>query len=314
MSLGSFWMHTWWVTAGLFGATLLWWLVDRLFLRDTETPKRLIAAEAQIQELQAVDTLRTAEVEALQGQARTAQIRAIEISSLKAQLEDRKTLEQTLEAEYAKVVAAGEAKANEVKTLSAEVAKLQAELTAARTSETAPHPEVDALKQQVATLTAAAEDASDLKLEHELLQRSAAAQKIELERIKAEWAKASEHSARTAMLQLDLDQKTERTRRLEGEIETMKAVLLDSKHALERQAAEIGRLKSEFGNSAQSSGDVARLTVELTASRASEERLRAELTAATVRIANLERLRLALDAARQAAADFAATEDTSAKT
>ncbi len=102
-------------------------------------------------------------------------------------------------------------------------------------------------------------------------------------------------------MKLDLDERTEHVRRLEREIETLKSVLFDSKQALERQVAEITRLKGELASAAGRSQTDTRLEAELTASRASEERLRAELTAATVRIANLERLRLALDAARQAA-------------
>ena len=206
MGLGSFWCYVWWLTLGAFLGSLLWWLLDKLFLRDTETPQRLALAEGELEEARAAQALRLAEMEELQATARAAQVRAIEISSLKTQLDERKGLEQAYETEYNKVVEAHDARVREVAIHTSEITKLKSDLAAAstRTQESdAARTELADLRNRFATVQQELGAATERLSSGDSLNSAAAnaareaaeAQRQELERIKAEWAKASAHTA-----------------------------------------------------------------------------------------------------------------------
>lgn len=326
MGLGSFWCYVWWLALGGFLSWLLWWLVDKLFLRDTETPVRLAEAEAEIDALRALEMQRRSELDDLQNQVNIAGNQTLEISRLKSELDRYKGLEEAFEAEYNKVVAENNANVKLASEARAEVEKQKTELEQARTRSDAAATELSGIS---AELTAARSQIEKFKeqlaasstLDGALAEarQSIEERNAEIARLKKEWSDATAHSASLANLKIDLDRHVERVRTQDAEIETLKGVLIDSKNALERQANDIQRLRAELAAVPKASERSAELEAELQAAREAERALRAELKGATdaetrlrgelaranTRIANLDRLRQSLEAARAAAAGHA---------
>jgi chromosome segregation ATPase len=329
MGLGSLWCYVWWLALGGFLSWLLWWLIDKLFLRDTETPVRLAEAEADIDALRALEMQRRAEIDELQNQVNVAGNQALEISRLKSELDRYKGLEEAFEAEYNKIAAENAANLKltsdaraEIDTLKADIGaakarvaemdRLSTELEQARTRSDATTRELSGVSAELVSARSEIEKLKEQLAagsrsdgERDSLRRSLEDKDTEIARLKKEWSEATAHSASLANLKIDLDRNVERLRTQDAEIETLKGVLIDSKNVLERQASDIQRLKSELAASPRLSERTSELETELAAARGSEAQLRSELARANARIASLDKLRQSLEAARAAAAGHA---------
>lgn len=347
MGLGSLGCYVWWFTLGALASWLLWWLIERLFLRDTETPRLLSEAQTEIEALKSADGLRLAEIEELQAQT---QQQAADIARLREELQRYNGIEQAYEAEYNKVLAdhnrlsqelaknvteAGALKASlessaakiaglaaletELEQIRAREAGLKTEFADISQQLAATRSETDTLRRKLNEQTGSSGDTTKLTAALDAARSEIETKTSEIARLKREWTIASEHSAKTARLQLELEQRDGRLKGLEAESDTLKSILIESKSALERQRDDIARLKDELARSSHSGADMKSLSSEIERLKASEANLRAEVNAvrssekhvtdqlatASQRIAALEKLRSKFEAAREAAAGYA---------
>lgn len=369
MPFGSIACYAWWLVAGALAGWLLYWLIDRLFLRNGETAARLAAAEEAVTVARNEATTASRQITDLNHRIeQSTQLSNGNAAKLAAAISERDALHQKLadtsqqltsttgrlnsltlsDNELHQEIERLHGELNEAQIVAAKSAEesrsLQARIADLTTTSRGADEQVASLREQLKAATdAAAKGSATLSGELNSARQSTAAMQTEL----------SSYSAEIAQLKDQLRSRTQRAEGLDKEIERLKAELsgmstLQSQIAAlqanvtakERAAgdaqAQVAELKGLLEQQKRTAGDASRYAQELTASRAEVERinkelhvaqewltrlgtdleneraaqqghvadnsrLKAEIAKLTAQIANYDRLRKALEAAREAA-------------
>lgn len=358
----------WWFVAGLFGGWLLWWLIDRLFLRNGDAAARLAGLEAAQEAAKAKEARLAAEFEEQRGQLAAAQTRLTDTTS---QLDHYATLETAYNTEYAKILKERDGLKAQLNSSTGEITRLNSEHTSADHEIEASHGQITALQEQLRAARAQIESLTgeaggrtqDLKtLQSKLaaatansagLQSQIPSLQMEIARLKEDLEKAAQRGAYAADLKADADAtrgtlnaqsaEIERLKRelaaaagYAPEIARLKDLVTVKTRGEEAAARQVAELKALVGAQRDSSSDIARLKAEIDAAHGENQRLDKELhvaqewltrtgteletsrsahgtangeiarlkehiTSLNEQIGQYERLRSALEAARQAA-------------
>lgn len=281
MPFGTIPCFAWWFVAGLFGGWLLWWLFDRLFLRNGRGAEKLAALESERESAHAKAAQYAKQIEAqrheIDGEragvkereakyAKLIEQQRADLAASHAQLGDVTkrhdqliSREAEFKAQYANLLAERDNMKAQLSNSAGEINRLNSENLNDDSELAALRSQLETARAQIGTLSSDGTKFADQmrQLQHKLAvteqssadwQKQVPALHNEISRLKGELEKALAQGATANALKSDAEATRRTLASQAGEIEQLRKELA----ARGDVAAEITRLKNELAAKAQS--------------------------------------------------------------